>query len=257
MKLAIVIGSYRMPAFVNLNIRSCRDLLGDVDILVSDDYSGVSDVVQDAAFLHNASYIVSSRRMSHFSGDVQAFINGLVFGAEAGADVVLKLSQRMVPIDRKFFDPIFAMTDDQWVATPGRLPMKQIARPNARFYTKFGLLTDAVAMRVGRIKPERIADLYRNRFENGKDHMASMVELTWGALLAEPDIKDHHIEVKQWTEHEPMEPKLYLRKSQSTQHDYLVRAGQVGMSIQARDLDVREWIAIEGREEYRMRPTIV
>jgi hypothetical protein len=195
--------------------------------------------------------------MSHFSGDVQVFINGLVFGAEVGADVVLKLSQRMVPIDRGFFDPIFAMTDDQWVATPGRLPAKQIARPNARFYTKFGLLTDAVAMRVGRIKPERIADLYRSRFENGRDHLASMVELAWGALLAEPDIKNRHIEVRQWTEHEPMEPKLYLRKSQSIQHDYLIRANQVGMSIQARDFDVREWIAIEGREEYRMRPTNV
>lgn len=200
-------------------------------------------------------YICPDKRRSHFSGDFQSFINGLVFALEIGADIVLKLSQRCIPVLPEFRTAMErAFEDDRcMVVLPGQLNPQQIARPGARFYRKFGLLTDIVAMRSDAISPEELLRVYRER-NRGKP-AESFSETTWGFLLEQKFGGHRHRLLDEWTHHQPGKPKLYLRKSQSSASDYQQVALMEG--LKEFNFDLREWIQIETRNGYKPKADVV
>jgi hypothetical protein len=255
-KFAITIGTYRLADFVELNIKRCQTIFGeDTHILLSDDKSPESDAIAKLAARYGCDYLASNRRRSHFSGDMQAFVNAATYAHAADADIALKLSQRLIPVlpaFRECLERVFS-NDNVSVASPGRPNRNQIARPQARFYTAFGILTDVLAFRRGSVTGADLIELYRERFTNAKSHGECLIETTWGALLSGPRLKGSHVTVPELTNHVPFQPKIYLRKSQSTTQDYQAVAALEDLHG---NYDLREWIAIE-KERYFCRPTAV
>jgi hypothetical protein len=99
-----VIGSYKWPSLVELQIKLIRSTCGDVPILVSSDdpisaerISEICDCFPDVKHWPNA------ERIGHTGGDVSAFFKAAVWGADRGLKVVAKLSQR------------FLVTRPQWL----------------------------------------------------------------------------------------------------------------------------------------------
>lgn len=257
MIVAVTIGSYLMPDFVRLNVRRCKAVFGpDAPILVSDDCSSGTPAIRNIANEEGVAFWSSTEPMSHFSGDIQAFINAIAFAESNSADVALKLSMRLIPVL-----PIFRaalereMTKPEtMICTPGRLLVRQLARPKVGFYTKFGLLTDAVAIRCGTITANELRDAYRQANNNAKQHSDSLVELVIGSLItSHPKLKGGHVTIPEWTHFTPGEPMPYLRKSQCGPNHYAKVAALEGITGR---WDIREWTEIlKGR--YRCRAATV
>lgn len=256
--IAITIGCYRLVPFIELNILRCRRLCGDgVPILLSDDRSDKSKDILELAVKHECDYVCSTRRRSHFSGDFNALVNSLVFAKEIGATVAVKLSQRCIPVLPGFFvalDRVFKDPEVQ-IGHPGQLHPNQIVRPGARFYRKFGLLSDMLAIRVGAIEPDELLDIYKKRNDTGRPH-DSFSETTIGHLLATRFPKGKARMIPEWTYHEPNKPKLFLRKAQSPSSDYVQVARMENIDADVSTYDLREWKDLEGRN-YRPKADIV
>jgi len=254
MTVAITIGAYRLVEFLHLNVLRCRRIFGpDTCVLVSDDKSTESGAIERLAKDLDCEYTVSKKRMSHFSGDAQAVLNAIVFGRECGADVALKLSQRLIIVRPEFrtaMEVAFADPEVQ-IALPGRIPKNQISRSGARFYSRFGLLSDSVAIRPNAIEPQEFLDIYRERCAHGRHPSESFVETSLGFLLAHKFQGNRHRLLAEWTEHKSGQPKIFLRKSQSSANDYALVARLEGMNWDASQIDCREWREIEGPKLYR------
>lgn len=258
MKTAVTIGCYRMIPFIHLNVKRHRSLLGqETPILLSDDASKESKTISNLAQTMLCAYVSGERRRSHFSGDMQAFINALVFAKQHGAEIAVKISQRVIPVLPRFYEVMFRAFEDPSVEVvmPGQMKPRQIARPNNRFYLKFGSLTDVVAMRVSAVDPVELANFYRTRVQSSSEHLKSLVELTWGDLLADKFSLSKHRLLDEWTNMVPNQPKIYLRKSQATPGEYKKVAQMEGLPDYV--FDLREWGQIEKGQHYMMRPTIV
>lgn len=256
--IAIVLGCYRLKSFIELNILRCRRLLPDVPILLSDDRSPESPQIEALAQKNECDYVVGEKRRSHFSGDWQSFINGIVFAREIEAEIVVKLSQRCIPVLPGFFAALARAFDDPecQVVLPGQLNVNQISRPTARFYRKFGLLTDMVALRTNAIEPEEMLAVYRERAGTpGRRISDSFAETSWGYLIENTFPSPKHKLLTEWTHHVPGKPKLYLRKSQSTASDYIQVAKMEG--LENFNAELREWIQVEGKQGYKPRADIV
>lgn len=256
MTTCIVIGAYKLTAFVRLNILRCRRIFGDdVPILISDDRSPESEAMAKLAAGLGCDYTCSDSRRGHFAADMQSFLNGLVFARELDADVVVKLSQRFIVVLPEFRTAMESAFADErcQVVLPGQLNPQQIARPGARFYRKFGILTDALAMRSHAIEPDELLRVYRER-NKGKPS-DSFSETTFGYLLEHYFGGAKHRLLDEWTHHQPGKPKLYLRKSQSPASDYQQVAMMEGLTLF--DFDLREWIQIESRHGYKPKADVV
>lgn len=257
MTVAITIGCYKLPTFIELNVLRCRRLIPKAPILLSDDRSDASKDIRAIAEKHDCDYICSPSRRSHFSGDWNHIINSLVFAKEAGADIAVKLSQRCVPVLPEFFSALeraFSNPDVQ-IAHPGRLNPHQIVRASARFYKKFGLLSDMLAFRVGSIDPYELLRIYRERNNTGRPH-DSFSETSIGFLLATRFPGNKARVIEEWTNHEYGKPKIFLRKAQSLSSDYVQIAAMDGLSADISKFDCREWREIEGPHNYRPKANI-
>lgn len=254
-QFAITIGCYKLTDFIELNVRRCRTLFGeDVPILLSDDLSPISKEIEALADRHGCDYWQEGRR-SHFSGDMQACVNSLVFAKETNADVSIKISQRLIPVLPRFREMIEESFRDPEVCIvlPGRPHINQIARPASRFYSKFGILTDVIAVRNGALIPHDLAEIYRGRFRLGVKHADCLVETTWGWVLANR-FKGGQVRVLDGlANHVPFQPKVFLRKSQAMEKEYRDVAAMEGVKGM---FDIREWGRIEGKE-YKCRPSVV
>lgn len=258
MQTAITVGAYKMPAFVRLNVLRCRRIFGpDTCILISDDKSTESEAIENLAKELSCDYVVSKKRMSHFSGDCQSLLNAIVFGRECGADIALKLSQRFILVRPEFrtaMEKAFADPEVQ-IALPGRIPKNQIARPSSVFYSRFGLLSDVVAIRPNAIEPEEFLSIYRDRCAVGKHPAESFVETSLGFILDKKFGGNKHRLLTEWSVHNQGQAKIYLRKSQSSSSDYQ----QVAMMENVHSptgWDLREWREVE-LKNYRPKATHV
>lgn len=250
MTFAITIGSYRLPQFVELCVRRCRRIFDDgVPILISDDLSDLSPTIKDLANRLDCGYVVGDGRQSHFGGDMQAVLNAIAWADNA--DIAIKISQRFIPVLYDFrlaLEKAFA-TPSTMVAVPGQIQARQISRPQAAFYGRFGILTDVIAIRRGAISTKELLDTYIQRVRTPKARSDCFVETTFGWLLANK-FQGAHAIVPEWTNHQPFKPKVYLRKSQSNALEYEQVAAMEGMTG---NWDLREWIQIE-RHGYLARP---
>lgn len=253
---AAAIGAYRLADFVELNLCRVRVIFGpETECIVCDNVSPESPRIKEVAEKHDAAYSCITPRQSHFAADWQTFINGLVFARRVGADICMKISQRFVPVLPRFKGVLDAAFDNPqiWIVLPGRPQLRQIARPQARFYSKFGCLTDFVAMRVSEINPNMMLQRYRERVAHPKAKWDSLIECTIGDLIAN-EWKDHHLLAPELTNHVAFQPKLYLRKAQSTQAEYAKVAAMDGIKG---NWNLEEWLRIEGKVLYFCKPTKV
>lgn len=251
MTVAVVIGAYRLADFITLCVLRWRRLIKDVPILISDDRSPESGKIKAIAEAHSCDYCCSEKRRGHFANDMQSFINALIFGRELGVDIVVKCSQRLIPVLPGLIDPMFRAFAEPacQIVLPGRISRNQISRPSARFYGRFGILSDLVAMRVGCIEPDELLSIYRERNANGKPS-DSFSETTLGTLLATHFNGRHRI-IEEWTNHRQGQPKLYLRKSQSSSSDYCQIAAMERMNSDVSTWNLAEWREIESNGQYK------
>lgn len=261
MTVAITIGAYKLTSFVRLNVLRCRRIFetttwGKLPILISDDKSDHSFEMEKLAEELDCDYSCSPARRSHFSGDWQAVTNAVVFARETGSEVALKLSQRVIPILPAFRTALeSAMADHEvQICVPGQINRSQIARPSSKFYGKFGVLSDAIAIRANAIEPHKLIEIYRERSAPGRKPEESFAETSLGYLLAHKFPGPKTRVLPEWTNHRRGHPKIYLRKSQSSAADYRQVAAMEGMTDFEPDL--REWREIE-EKAYRPRADVV
>lgn len=106
-RCGIVIGHYNQPDFLELNIAAIRHHCGDVPILVSDDCSdGFGSTPKSGSVFHrvlrmterytNVRVLPNVERIGHCGGDMACVWKAIYFGASLGADVVFKLSTRLI-----------------------------------------------------------------------------------------------------------------------------------------------------------------
>ncbi|HEY1186303.1 MAG TPA: hypothetical protein VGE74_01540, partial [Gemmata sp.] len=96
-RTGVVIGSYKWPELVELQIRLIRATCGPVPILVSNDRPEEHPALSALGAAHpDVTLITSPERLGHTGGDVAAFRRGVEWGGEKNLTVVAKLSQRML-----------------------------------------------------------------------------------------------------------------------------------------------------------------
>lgn len=255
MTFSICIGAYKLADFVELNICRCRVIFGDdVPICIDDDKSESSGKIEAIAEKYDCYYVCSEKRRGHFAGDCQTIVNSLVFGNQIQSDISLKISQRVIPVlprFREIFEEAFANPQIQ-IVVPGQIKQNQIARPAAMFFSKFGILTDVIGFRTGALDPTAFVDVYRERFQRGKNHADSLIETTIGYLIASR-FKDAAVISDELANHKPFQPKIYLRKSQALEREYQQIADMHGIAGQ---WDLRDWGLVE-RADYFCRPVCV
>lgn len=253
--VAIVIGSYKAPDFIRLNIKACRRVFGDdCPILVSDDHSGSSGEIEGISDEEGCHFAGSSQRRSHCSGDWQAFINGAVFGRQTGAEICLKLSQRFVPVDSRFRDLILEPFTDSNVAITyaPQMSKKHLARPGIGLYSQFKMLTDCLAWRTSEIDPDMLLRVYVERQKTGHK-LSAVPECAWAQIVDE-QFNGRAVGVEKLSNPDLYEGKCYLRKASATQGEYIRLAQELG--IDGGNFDLREWNSQEG-VNYLVRPVVV
>lgn len=254
MTIAIVIGAYRLTDFVHLNILQCRKVFGqDVPILVSDDRAEESPAMSKLAKELDCAYVCPPMRRSHTSGDLQAFINGAIFAEQLGVDVVLKLSQRLIPLDglEKLVLPPF-QDPNNWIVLPSQPEKATFARQSAMFFNKFTALTDVVAWRPEKLTGQMLSDLYKRQCSNARQRSDQFIEVFWGTLT-QGDYKAHSVYVKELANPPLGKLKSYLRKAQSHQHEYQKLAQSHGIPG---EFVIGEWAHIEQKNYLALAPQL-
>lgn len=259
MTIAIVIGAYRLRAFCELNVRACRRLWPDARVLISDDRSDDSPSIEAMADNEGVSYVCSESRRSHASGDIQSFINGQVFAEQVRADVILKLSQRLIPVKPRFRELVEDPFRDPevWLAFAPPLSGKMsVARQSAVFYIGMPILCDIVAWRPDRCSAKVILEAYREsavRAGNRDTHAKArelFSENTW-IRLVDTHFKGHAMTVPEFTNPKPFHQKIFLRKAQASEGEYKTLAEELGVEG---EFPILEWKQIEKPHEYMCLP---
>lgn len=258
MTFAVAIGAYRLHRFVELGILRWRRLIPDVPIIVSDDISPESKTIEAISNRHGCDYYCSPSRRGHFSADLQAVVNGMTFGKELGVDVVVKCSQRVIPVLPTMIEALTKAlgNGECQVCLPGRINPMQITRKSALWYRNFGILSDLIGIKTNAISPDEFISVYRERCNGGHHPSMRFAETTWGWLLANRFQGPRHAVLPEWTYHEAGKPKSFLRKSMSTASDYVQIARLEGIESTVADWPLDEWKTIDGRN-YKPMATVV
>lgn len=249
MKFAITIGSYSLADFVELNVLQCRHVFGaDVPILISDDISKNSPEIRELAERLQVHHIAGGPR-GHFAGDQAAAVNALSFARQMGAELALKLSQRLILVDpacAAILSNHFA-SPNIWLGVPGRISAHSIKQAASRFFANFSVLTDILCIRTDSITPEQLKERYEHRVRNASNQHDKLIESLWANLL-DTHFANHTVFMDEFSH--PRNPALYLRKAQSQPADYERVALDRGMK--SFNPILVEWKAME--TSYRPAP---
>lgn len=253
MKFAAVVGSAKLPQFVELNVRSLRKAIPDIDIIIDDDHSHASKSVEEIATRNNCEFITSSVSRGHFAGDAQCAITGLAYGKHVGADVVLKISQRFIVVSpnvRKMIEDRMTANPNLQVMIPGKPLESRIV--GHKGFAKFDCLTDFIVMR--NVEPDWLLERYRDQVRQAKSATATVIEVFWKHLLG-THFKDRHEIFRELTDHgNPSGPFDYLRRYQNTEHHYVTLGRSLGLF---NAFPLGEWSQLLGRDRYRPVPVLV
>lgn len=253
MKIAACIGSYYLPQFVELNIKALRHSFGgDIPILVSDDPSPASPQVEQIASRNKCEYIGANGRRGHFSGDIQAYINGLKFAEHIEADIMLKISQRVLivsPVIRSKVEEHFSQPELD-VLIPGRPRRERIL--GHKGYSAYPFLTDVAAIRASAMPATEFMEAYRHKVRTGTDKHDCFVEFFFAHLLG-ARFPGRHAVFNELTDHQPG-PRLYLRRYQNSPRDYMEVARRFGIYGQ---LPLGEWNQLQAKDRYLCKPVCV
>lgn len=93
----VVIGSYKWPSLVELQIKLIRSTCGAVPICVSSDHPETAAQVQAICDrFPDVKHLPNPVRIGHTGGDISAFHKAATWGKDRGLQVVAKLSQRFL-----------------------------------------------------------------------------------------------------------------------------------------------------------------
>lgn len=257
MNIAVVLGTFSLVNFVRLNLFRISELFPDSPCLVCDDHSSNSDQIKVLAEEFGCAFCGSSIQRGHFAGDIQAIVSGLSYAEQEDADILLKLSQRLVPVlpaFREYIETPFA-NERINIVVPGKISASQINYPNSKFYSGFGILTDVMAIRVGSITPEQLLKKYTDNFKYGRFSPNVLVEVFFGQLLATHFAGASFISPA-LANHTPMEPCAFLRKATNDPNAYKMVAQMHGLEGKDLEFDTRELAEIF-RSEYLSRPCLI
>lgn len=253
MKLAFTLSTYRLCDFVRLGLRQLQTLAQDDPILVSDDDSPESHIIEKMAKDAGVSYKCTRIRKGHFAGDMQSLVNSIVFAEATGADVAVKVSQRFVfrtpesieVIRRTFSDPNIC------AATPGQ-PKFIISQNNkaANGFGAFGILSDVVAIRTGSISAADFLAMYRDRCLTQKVPWASFIECAVDDLHSKK-FPGRTAKLQELTD--PSSDQIYLRRYQAVENDYRELAKTHGFNGM---YPLTEWSNLE-RAKYLCKPKVI
>ncbi len=229
MKFAITIGSYQMPQFVELQVRSLRRVFGEqVPLLISDDWSDCSVQIRDLAAELDVHHIVGGPR-GHFGGDMAAGIHGLAFAKQEGADIAIKVSQRFLlvePVVKSILERYFS-DENTWLLLPGKVHPATIPRAESRFFSNFFIQTDCVCIRTGTLTPEEL----KRRYEEAvavRTRFAAYVEKLFMNLM-DTVFAGHTVICPELTHPFPGRSPLFLRRCQSEPAQYQKLGEELGM----------------------------
>ncbi len=251
MNFAFTIGAYRLCDFVKLNVLQIRKLCPEAMILISDDRSSESYFMEKIANDLHCSYVCAREKRGHFAGDVQSILNSLAFAEAAGADVAVKISQRLIFRSPSTIGALRAAFEDPNIhfASPGQ-PKGVRGSKSTQGFGQFAVLSDLVCTRVGAIKPEEIKQVYVERIQNEIVPWKEFIE----ALI-------HSLHINKFPGHSSYLPELtdpgpdlpFLRRYQCAEGDYHRLAAEHGMTGK---FPLTEWGAIEGGT-YRPKALVV
>jgi hypothetical protein len=95
----VVIGSYKWPELIDLQVRAIRATCGPVPVFVSGDRPEDRAALESVAASHgDVTVDVNAERIGHLGGDLAAYFKGIRWAASRGLSVLAKLSQRFVAL---------------------------------------------------------------------------------------------------------------------------------------------------------------
>lgn len=252
MTFAACVGSYSLPHFISLQILSLRHVFGDIPILISDDKSSESPVIESVAAKHEVAYCCSEARRGHFAGDVQCTINALQFARQCNADIAVKISQRMVLVSPTI-KPIaegYLSRDNIALALPGTPSKIQICGTSKGF-ARMPHLTDVLFFRMDRMmSAEAVRDFYEASWKLSGDPRDGIPEIAMTHMIEKP-LLGKVCKFTELTYHDPNRPKdkLFHRRYQSTSSEIRRFAQSLGCDG---FFQVGEWRTLDAN--YRPRP---
>ncbi len=134
----VVVGTYFHAALAELQIRLIRYTCGPVPILICDDCSPATEQIEATCRELGADFWRPARRGGHVPGDLAAFGQGLLWAQERALEVLCKLSQRWICVERN------------WLQTSARALLEDGATIGSReeLTHPFPIRTEAVLLRV-------------------------------------------------------------------------------------------------------------
>ena len=100
--VGVVIGSYKFPGLVELQLRAIRHWCGPVPVLVSDDCSPHAGELARVCEREGAEFSPNPERLGHTGGDLAAFWKGIRWARSKKLQVLCKLSQRFIGTSRRW-----------------------------------------------------------------------------------------------------------------------------------------------------------
>lgn len=249
MKFAVCIGAYELGQFVDGCACYIREAFGpDTPILISDDVSERSPEIEAIAAKRDCHYWRSSGRMNHFAGDFQSVMNGLTFAQQEGADIAVKVSQRLwvlSPKIRELAEAIFA-DDNIAIALPGRPKKEQII--GAKSFHAYQYLTDIIFMRPRDFNADTMRVYYQTRFRNGRKIWDAFVECAFADMVSKQFANRHRV-FEELTDVNGGDP-LFLRRYCTTHQQYAKAASKFGIGGH---FPTGEWKSIQRNYDPRPR----
>ena len=223
MRFCAAVGSAGLPWFTELNIKSLRHVFGaDLPIVITEDPSPSTSRVMEIAGENDCYIHVSEQPLGHFQGDVQTYLDALALASQTQADIAIKVSQRFFVVDprlREMISTKFEADPNLAVVCPGR-PNPNLIRTGHKQFARFPLLTDIFFMRRSHIDPDFVKAQYEKQVKEGRQYWDCFVELFWERIRNGSLNGRVHL-APELTDHRGAEPKLYIRRYQDSQSDYL------------------------------------
>lgn len=251
LNIAISVGSYRLQDFIRLNLVQLKAIIPDAAVLVSDDRSDQTEEIDAISAEYDSAFVTSNARRGHCGGKVQSIVSGLTFAQQEGADILLVLNQRLVPVLPVFRECVEVPFSDKAVniVVPGRAVAGKLKLPSSKYFSGLGILVDCLAIRVGSITPEKFLTSYTDGYKFGQFAIQILPEIFVGKLLAT------HFQSSAFISYALGDAKVsnpaFLRREQSRPEDYQKLASQHGFDGV---FDTRDWMELE--KDYMCRPVL-
>lgn len=225
LRVGVVIGSHNMPSAVLLSVAAIRRFCGPVPVLIADDCSDgfgssppadshFGKLLQIVREFPGVTLQPNVQRIGHAGGDLSAFWKGLQWAAALRLDVLVKLSQRYIPVLGGWTDQLAAELWASGLATLSR----------ECDWHKYHVRTECVGMRVARwTTPEILADLTPR-------------PLSWATEQVIHDVVTRRLDgrIVQWSKMSPARPtptEFALFRESDPRERYEELASDIGVEL--------------------------